>query len=174
MLALKEKRSADAIALLESAEKGLKPFTGGNPAVWTIVARIQANLAMAHALAGDHEAAVRAYRKAEPILAPHEPLELARCREVVLSHIDDWTRLTERIGFWVDTEHAYKTLDTSYVESVWWALKTIYDKDLLFEKLKVKMIPGDGFLPATVPAAFGSWAFALQKFGTLTLADVLV
>jgi isoleucyl-tRNA synthetase len=61
----------------------------------------------------------------------------ARCREVVLSHIDDWTRLTERIGYWVDTEHAYKTLDTSYVESVWWALKTIYEKDLLFERLKV-------------------------------------
>jgi isoleucyl-tRNA synthetase len=61
----------------------------------------------------------------------------ARCREIVLSHIDDWTRLTERIGFWVDTEHAYKTLDTSYVESVWWALKTIYEKDLLFERLKV-------------------------------------
>ncbi|MDE3132357.1 MAG: class I tRNA ligase family protein, partial [Acidobacteriota bacterium] len=61
----------------------------------------------------------------------------ARCREVVLSHIDDWTRLTERIGFWVDTEHAYKTLDASYVESVWWALKTIYARDLLFERLKV-------------------------------------
>ncbi|HWD68978.1 MAG TPA: isoleucine--tRNA ligase [Solirubrobacteraceae bacterium] len=61
----------------------------------------------------------------------------ARCREVVLSHIDDWTRLTERIGFWVDTEHAYRTLDTSYVESVWWALKTIYEKGLLFERLKV-------------------------------------
>jgi isoleucyl-tRNA synthetase len=61
----------------------------------------------------------------------------ARCREVVLSHIDDWTRLTERIGYWVDTEHAYKTLDASYVESVWWALKTIYQKDLLFERLKV-------------------------------------
>jgi isoleucyl-tRNA synthetase len=61
----------------------------------------------------------------------------ARCREIVLSHIDDWTRLTERIGFWVDTEHAYKTLDTSYVDSVWWALKTIYEKDLLFERLKV-------------------------------------
>jgi isoleucyl-tRNA synthetase len=61
----------------------------------------------------------------------------ARCREVVLSHIDDWTRLTERIGYWVDTEHAYKTLDTSYIESVWWALKTIYEKDLLFERLKV-------------------------------------
>ncbi|WP_249018793.1 isoleucine--tRNA ligase [Conexibacter sp. S30A1] len=61
----------------------------------------------------------------------------ARCREVVLSHIDDWTALTERIGFWVDTEHAYRTLDTSYVESVWWALKTIHTRGLLFERLKV-------------------------------------
>lgn len=43
----------------------------------------------------------------------------------------------------------------------------------LFKKLDVKLIPGDGFLPATVPAAFGSWAFALQRFGTLTLRDVL-
>jgi len=60
-----------------------------------------------------------------------------RCRQKVLSHVEDWTRLTERIGFWVDTEHAYKTLDPSYVESVWWALKTIHDKGLLFEKLKV-------------------------------------
>jgi isoleucyl-tRNA synthetase len=61
----------------------------------------------------------------------------ARCREKVLSHIDDWVRLTDRIGYWLDTDHAYKTLDPSYVESVWWALKTIYEKDLLFEKLKV-------------------------------------
>jgi gamma-glutamyltranspeptidase/glutathione hydrolase len=43
----------------------------------------------------------------------------------------------------------------------------------LFNKLKIKLIPGDGFLPATVPAAFGTWAFALKRFGTLTLADVL-
>ncbi len=42
-----------------------------------------------------------------------------------------------------------------------------------FRKAKIDMIPGDGFLPATVPAAFGSWAFALQQFGTLTLKDVL-
>ncbi len=61
----------------------------------------------------------------------------ARCREVVLSHIEDWIRLTDRIGFWVDTEHAYRTLDASYVESEWWALKAIYEKGLLFEKLKV-------------------------------------
>src|SRR5437764_4725495 len=43
----------------------------------------------------------------------------------------------------------------------------------LFRKLNIKLIPGDGFLPATVPAAFGTWAFALARFGTLTLADVL-
>src|SRR5262245_41009290 len=42
-----------------------------------------------------------------------------------------------------------------------------------FQNLKIKLMPGDGFLPATVPAAFGSWAFALMRFGTLTLADVL-
>jgi gamma-glutamyltranspeptidase/glutathione hydrolase len=42
-----------------------------------------------------------------------------------------------------------------------------------FRKLEIKIIPGDGFLPACVPAAFGTWAFALQKFGTLTLGDVL-
>lgn len=42
-----------------------------------------------------------------------------------------------------------------------------------FRKLGVRILPGDGFLPACVPAAFGSWAFALQRFGTLRLADVL-
>ncbi len=42
-----------------------------------------------------------------------------------------------------------------------------------FRKLDIKLIPGDGFLPACVPAAFGSWAFALLRFGTLTLKDVL-
>jgi isoleucyl-tRNA synthetase len=61
----------------------------------------------------------------------------ARCREKVLSHVQEWNRLTERIGFWIDLEHAYRTLDPPYVESVWWALKTIYDKGLLYEKLKV-------------------------------------
>ncbi len=61
----------------------------------------------------------------------------ARCREKVLSHVEDWNRLTERIGFWIDLEHAYRTLDPPYVESVWWALKTIFDRGLLYEKLKV-------------------------------------
>ena len=61
----------------------------------------------------------------------------ARCREKVLSHVEDWNRLTERIGFWIDLDDAYRTLDPDYIESVWWALKTIHDKGLLYEKLKV-------------------------------------
>jgi isoleucyl-tRNA synthetase len=61
----------------------------------------------------------------------------ARCREKVLAHVEDWNRLTERIGFWLDLDDAYRTLDPDYVESVWWALKTIHDKGLLYEKLKV-------------------------------------
>jgi isoleucyl-tRNA synthetase len=61
----------------------------------------------------------------------------ARCREAVLSHVEDWNRLTERIGFWIDLDDAYRTLDSSYIESVWWALKTIHDRGLLYEKLKV-------------------------------------
>ncbi|MHB1569751.1 MAG: isoleucine--tRNA ligase [Solirubrobacteraceae bacterium] len=61
----------------------------------------------------------------------------ARCREKVLSHVAEWNRLTERIGFWVDLDDAYRTLDPSYVESVWWALKTIHEHGLLYEKLKV-------------------------------------
>jgi len=61
----------------------------------------------------------------------------AICRESVLSHVQDWNRLTERIGFWIDLDDAYRTLDPDYIESVWWALKTIHDKGLLYEKLKV-------------------------------------
>ena len=61
----------------------------------------------------------------------------ALCREKVLSHVQDWNRLTERIGFWIDLDDAYRTLDPSYIESVWWALKTIHGRGLLFERLKV-------------------------------------
>ena len=63
----------------------------------------------------------------------------------MLSHVEDWNRLTERIGFWIDLDDAYRTLDTDYIESVWWALKTIYDKGLLYERLKVvPYCPRDG------------------------------
>src|SRR3954470_13424429 len=61
----------------------------------------------------------------------------ARCRESVLRYIDEWNELTERIGFWLDTEDAYYTLDNPYIESVWWSLKAVWDKGLLTEGHKV-------------------------------------
>src|SRR6478672_3216572 len=60
-----------------------------------------------------------------------------RCRESVFEYLEDWNALTERIGFWLDLDNAYRTLDTTYVESVWWALRQIADKDLLYEGYKV-------------------------------------
>ena len=51
----------------------------------------------------------------------------AQCRESVFEFLEDWTALTERIGYWVDLEHPYRTLDPTYIESVWWALKTMWD-----------------------------------------------
>jgi isoleucyl-tRNA synthetase len=61
----------------------------------------------------------------------------AKCRESVLRYIDEWNALTERIGFWIDTEDAYFTLDDTYVESVWWSLKQVWEKGLLVEGHKV-------------------------------------
>ncbi|MCW2986752.1 MAG: isoleucine-tRNA ligase, partial [Conexibacter sp.] len=60
-----------------------------------------------------------------------------KCRESVFEYLEDWNRLTERIGFWVDLDDAYRTLDATYVESVWWALRQIHDKGLLYEGHKV-------------------------------------
>ena len=59
------------------------------------------------------------------------------CRESVLRYVGDFERLTERIGFWVDMSDAYRTMDTEYVESVWWSLKELHRRGLLFEADKV-------------------------------------
>ena len=61
----------------------------------------------------------------------------AKCRESVLRYIDEWNELTERIGFWIDTDDAYFTLDNDYIESVWWSLKQVWEKGLLYEGHKV-------------------------------------
>ncbi len=61
----------------------------------------------------------------------------AKCRESVFTFLEEWNRLTERIGFWIDLEHAYRTLDETYIESVWWALAQIDVSGLLYEGNKV-------------------------------------
>jgi isoleucyl-tRNA synthetase len=59
------------------------------------------------------------------------------CRESVTRYVDDWARLTARIGFWIDVSDAYWTMSADYVESVWHLLKEIWDKGLLEEDFKV-------------------------------------
>ncbi len=61
----------------------------------------------------------------------------ALCRESVLTYLDEWERLTERIGFWIDTDRAYRTMDTDYIESVWWSLAQLYERGLLYRSGKV-------------------------------------
>ncbi len=55
----------------------------------------------------------------------------------MVSHISEFNALTERIGYWVDLDDPYRTIDSSYIESVWWALKQIHERGLLQERLKV-------------------------------------
>ena len=59
------------------------------------------------------------------------------CRESVYSYVDEFERLTTRIGYWVDMGSAYWTLSPSYIESVWWHLQQLFDQGLLYEDLKV-------------------------------------
>lgn len=61
----------------------------------------------------------------------------ARCRESVERHVADFSELTDRMGYWVDMSTAYWTMNPEYVESVWWSLKTIFDKGLLTEDHRV-------------------------------------
>ena len=59
------------------------------------------------------------------------------CRESVLRYVGEFERLTRRIGFWIDMSDAYRTMDTEYIESVWWSLKELHRRGLLAEDHKV-------------------------------------
>ncbi|NNM22981.1 MAG: isoleucine--tRNA ligase [Flavobacteriaceae bacterium] len=55
------------------------------------------------------------------------------CRKAVMRYTDVWNKLTERSGYWVDMEDPYITYESKYMETVWWILKQIYNKDLLYK-----------------------------------------
>lgn len=59
------------------------------------------------------------------------------CRESVMKYEDEWKRMTERIAFWIDLDNAYYTFKNEYIETVWWILKTIWDKGLLYNGHKI-------------------------------------
>jgi isoleucyl-tRNA synthetase len=60
-----------------------------------------------------------------------------RCRESVFRYVEEWNRLTQRIAFWIDLDDPYVTLQNSYIESVWWSLRQIWDAERLYERHKV-------------------------------------
>ncbi|MGH3429606.1 MAG: class I tRNA ligase family protein, partial [Mycobacteriales bacterium] len=60
-----------------------------------------------------------------------------KCRESVQRHVDEFAALTKRMGYWVDMDHPYRTMDPEYVDSVWWSLKKIFDDGLLDQGFRV-------------------------------------
>ncbi len=56
-----------------------------------------------------------------------------KCRENVMMFTEEWTRLSHLMGYWVDMEHPYITYENSYIETLWWLLKQLYQKGLLYK-----------------------------------------
>jgi isoleucyl-tRNA synthetase len=80
----------------------------------------------------------------------------ARCRESVFRYVEDWNRLTERIGFWLDLDDPYVTMTNEYIESVWWALRRMWDDGRLYEDYKVvPYCPRDGTALSSHEVALG-------------------
>ncbi|SVC42937.1 uncharacterized protein METZ01_LOCUS295791, partial [marine metagenome] len=61
----------------------------------------------------------------------------ALCRESVMRYVKEWEELTERIGFWIDMDNAYITFDNKYIQSAWWIIKELWDKNLVYQGFKV-------------------------------------
>ncbi len=66
------------------------------------------------------------------ILAYGEEKFINDCKESVFSYIEAWNASTERLDYWIDLENPYETLQNPYIESVWWSLKKLYEKKLLW------------------------------------------
>jgi isoleucyl-tRNA synthetase len=61
-----------------------------------------------------------------------------KCRETVLRYKDKWDDLTRKMGYWVDLDDPYITFDNKYIESLWWLLKKLYDRGLLYESVSIQ------------------------------------
>ncbi len=62
---------------------------------------------------------------------------IQKCQQSVWRYMREWEQLTERLGFWIHMDEAYVTYHQSYVESVWWSLKNLFDRDLLYQGHKI-------------------------------------
>ena len=61
----------------------------------------------------------------------------AECRSIVLRYTEEWRTTVTRLGRWIDFDNDYKTMDISFMESVWWVFKTIFEKNLVYRGYKV-------------------------------------
>jgi isoleucyl-tRNA synthetase len=61
----------------------------------------------------------------------------AHCRQNAFKYIKEWETMTERLGYWLDMEHPYLTLDNNYIESCWWIIKKLWDRGLIYQGYKV-------------------------------------
>ena len=62
---------------------------------------------------------------------------ITKCKESVWKYQSDWEKMTNRVGYWVDMDEPYITYENNYIESVWWSLKEIWEKDLIYKGHKV-------------------------------------
>ncbi|MBI4994000.1 class I tRNA ligase family protein [Candidatus Wolfebacteria bacterium] len=58
------------------------------------------------------------------------------CRSKIFGYVDEWKKVIDRLGRWVDMENSYKTMDASFMESVWWVFKELWDKNLIYENYR--------------------------------------
>ncbi|MGI6152589.1 MAG: isoleucine--tRNA ligase [Christensenellaceae bacterium] len=62
---------------------------------------------------------------------------ISECKQSVWNYKGEWERMSDRVGFWADMENPYVTYENEYIESVWWSLKQIFDRDLLYKGHKI-------------------------------------
>jgi Isoleucyl-tRNA synthetase len=62
------------------------------------------------------------------------------CRQSVLTYAEEWKKVIERFGRWVDMDNAYRTMDPDYMETIWWVFKELWDKGLIYEDYKAMHI----------------------------------
>jgi isoleucyl-tRNA synthetase len=131
------------------------PFANGNPGIHHVLARIFKDVIVRYRvmkgfhvprIAGwdTHGLPVELEIERELGFSGKEQIEQygverfnERCRESVFRYLKEWNKLTERIAYWVDLEKAYMTMSNDYIESVWWAIKRLWDKGLIYQGYRV-------------------------------------
>ncbi len=131
------------------------PFANGNPGIHHVLARIFKDVIVRYRvmkgyyvprIAGwdTHGLPVELEIEKELGFSGKEQIEQygverfnKRCRESVFRYLKEWNNLTERIAYWVDLEKAYMTMNNDYIETVWWAIKQMWDKGLIYQGYRV-------------------------------------